>query len=126
MALTIWGMKRTDKMGVMDSDDFLAFVVSKVGQGSVTWVKNVNKAFEAISNHVGETGANDKFPYKGSGVCHVSEGKRSSSEGVSVFFTAKGGQLANVIGIGYHIGSSSYKLEWQMDGWETQSKDITL
>ena len=127
MSKNIWGPKQEGKDGVMSQDDFVAFVIAKVGDGGKIWQKNVEKAFEAISNHDGQSGANDKYPHKGKSVCHVSEGKRGAGNGVCVFFTAQGEVVASVIGIGYHIGSSSYKLEWQLATWDTGgTSDISL
>lgn len=126
MSKVIWGEKATGANGQMSEDDFVAFVIAKIGKGSSVWEKNVRKAYNAITNHAGETGANTKFPHHGKGVCHVSEGKRGGSQGISVFFTAKGGQIASIIGLGHHIGSRSYKLEWQNAGWNTEGADITL
>ena len=126
MGKNIWGPKIGGANGVMSEDDFLAFVISKAGEGGKEWKKNVSKAYNAIVNHDGQTGASDKYPHKGKGVCHVSEGKRGRNQGVSVFFTAKGEVVASVIGIGHHIGSRSYELEWQLPTWDTESKSITL
>lgn len=127
MSKNIWGPKQSGRNGVMSEEDFKAFVIAKVGDGGKIWQKNVDKAYNAIINHDGQAGANDKYPHKGKAVCHVSEGKRGAGNGVSVFFTAKGEVVASIIGIGYHIGSASYKLEWQLPTWDTGgSKDITL
>lgn len=127
MAKNIWGPKASGTNGVMSEADFLAFAIAKVGDGGTSWRKNVAKAYNAIVNHDGQAGANDKYPHKGKGVCHVSEGKRSANDGVSVFFTAKGEVVASVIGIGQHIGSASYRLEWRLPSWDTgNSANITL
>ncbi|EJO93406.1 MULTISPECIES: hypothetical protein [Pseudomonadaceae] len=127
MSKNIWGPKTTGSDGVMSEDDFIAFAIAKVGDGGTTWRKNVAKAYNAITNHDGQAGANDKYPHKGKAVCHVSEGKRGAGNGVSVFFTAKGEVVASVIGIGYHIGSASYHLEWRLPSWDTaNSANITL
>lgn len=126
MPKVIWGPKATGSTGNMSEDDFVAYVIAKVGEGSKEWKKNVVKAYNAIKNHSGESGANSKFPHHGKGVCHVSEGKRGRNQGVSVFFTAKGGQIASIIGIGHHIGSRSYEMEWQNNGWDTKGKSFTL
>jgi hypothetical protein len=126
MAKKIWGPTATGAEGDMTEADFLAFAIAKVGDGGVGWRKNASKAFNAISNHEGEAGANDKFPYKGKSICHVSEGARNKTDGCSVFFTAKGGEIARIVGIGHHIGSASYELEWQEPNWDTTGKNITL
>ena len=47
--MNIWGPKRTGRNGVMDVDDVVAFVESKVGGGSKEWTKNVRKAAAADS-----------------------------------------------------------------------------
>lgn len=127
MSKNIWGPKTTGAVGVMSEDDFIAFAISKVGDGGQSWRKNVGKAYNAITNHDGQSGANGKYPHKGKAVCHVSEGKRNGKDGVSVFFTAKGEVVASIIGIGHHIGSASYRLEWRLPSWDTGTNaNITL
>lgn len=119
MSKNIWGQKQSGTTGVMSEDDFVAFVISKVGEGNKEWKKNVIKCYYGIKEHKGKTGASHGQPYKGHGVCHHSVGNNKTGDGVSVFFTSESDHVASLIGIGEHAkkGSSKYKLDWTADAW---------
>lgn len=122
----LWGPRQDGTNGILAEADFVAFVASKVGQGAGGWSKNVGKAYQAMVNHAGQAGANMLIAHKGLGVCHVSEGKRTGSDGVTVFFTVLGNKTVDVVGIGEHEGSASYNLLWTTPSWKLPSNKIDL
>lgn len=113
----IWGPQVSGKNGPMTEDDVLAFVISKAGQGSAIWQKNVRKCSQYITGHLG-AGGGSPLTHSGKTVFHTTEG--AGSDHVAMFFTCANGNVASIIGVGSHAFSNNktwYNLDWHLPGW---------
>lgn len=125
--MNIWGPTASGKMGVMTEDDVVEFAKSNIGVGGKIWEKNVRKAASAIMNHHGQGGGTNYY-HHGKRIFHVSEGKRKGPVGdkISIFFTCLGNVNASIIGLGHHVDSASYDLDWKTASWQAPPNPLVL
>jgi hypothetical protein len=86
---------------------------------------NAQQVARGIIAHNGKTsGGGTNFKYQGRTVFHISHGKMGKTDGCTVFFVVTENGVI-IVGIGAHQGSSSYRLDWKLDGW-CQGSSIDL
>lgn len=80
----------------------------------------LTRCAKGLTDHDGK-GAT-KFTYDDRTVFHVSAGNRAKSNGCTVFFVVTEHDTIIIIGVGRHLGSTSYKLNWRHPAWKVTDR----
>jgi len=127
----------TKRMGVYTADEVKAWIAGKLGlstshlrsRGSnismvvTDFMSGRGKPTSGPNTHKPGTAAHKKAPkshaskYRGQDVYHTSAGKAGSANGVTIFYVNAQGRDGKIIGIGRHLTSTSYSIEWSVGDW---------
>jgi len=88
-------------------------------------MKHIKRVVGDIVGSTPEGATPDK--YAGETVYHQTSFDKGPGEGCTVFYTNpdRDGTSGTIVGIGIHLGSDSYKLDYRRKGWEVD-KSYTL
>ena len=107
--------------GNMTQDQAVAWLIDKDGRGK-NIEKNMKTCVSGVTSDMGRPGgSNTQYKFDGQPMRHVSMGAGQHS-GVTLFYIARPGNVAKIIGIGYHIGAQTYELQWKDSSWNTVGK----
>ncbi len=70
-------------------------------------------------------GGNTRYTFQGASLYHESNGAGATG-GVSIFYVKRPGDVAKVVGIGYHVGAQTYRLTWTHHDWSAMRNEHTL
>jgi hypothetical protein len=104
--------------GNMTQDQAVAWLISKDGRGNTIRQSMKTCVSGVMSDSGGPGGGNRTYSFDGLPMRHVSA-STGAGNGVTLFYVARPGGIAKVIGIGYHIGAQTYDLRWKDHGWRS-------
>ena len=125
--LNLSGPKADGSMGVYTSDEIRSWIIGKLGLtegqakargGSITSVISdfMSGKGKATSGKQG-TGLAHTSLYHGNPVYHASAGKTGARVGITIFYVNPQLSDGKIIGIGSHIDSTHYEIEWHVTDW---------
>jgi hypothetical protein len=79
----------------------------------------------AANDSTVDGGGNTRYTFLGEPLYHESNGATKTG-GVSLFYIKRPGNVAKVVGIGYHVGAQTYKLTWTHHDWTRMRNEDTL
>ena len=127
----------TAAMGIYTSDEIKDWIAGKLGLSGGALKARESSISSVVSDFTGGKGkptsgpsthdVNSKFHksapkahtsmYRGNSVYHTSAGKAGAGGGTTIFYVNAQGNDGKIIGIGQHITSDSYKIEWNVPDW---------
>lgn len=113
--------------GNMSQDQAVAWLTAKDGRGNNIKSNMKTCVSGVMADSGGPGGGNTTYSFDGQPMRHVSQGAGSGA-GVTLFYIARPGNVAKIIGIGYHSGAQTYAFTWKEGGWHTvgTARQITL
>jgi len=136
LPLKLSGPKEDGSMGVYTAEEIRKWIIGKLGLtegqakargGSISSVvtdftDGAGKATSGPSKHGGPTHTS---LYHGNPVYHASAGKTGARTGITIFYVNSQGSDGKIIGIGSHIDSTHYEIEWHVSDWHVGAQ-LTL
>jgi hypothetical protein len=130
------GRKADGTMGIYTSDEIKDWIRDKLnltkGQarargGSITsaisdFMSGKGKATSGTNKHVPHGAfrtpvVSHTSMYRGNPIYHASAGKSGAGDGMTIFYTNPQGRDGKIIGIGHHVDSTTYEIEWHVPDW---------
>lgn len=104
------------KFGVMDSAQIETWLCGKLRFLPVPKFRsNMQSCINDVMVGRGkDTGGRS---HKGDHILHTSAGKSGQGNGCTLFYVVRDNDVAKVVGIGSHTGSSDYEIYWQDGNW---------
>ena len=112
------------KFGVMNNDQIKAMLLAKYPYKTS---KPYESSLSTCINHVqSDSGtATGDYQHDGLPIYHTSMGAGESS-GCTLFYVKRPGNVAKVVGMGYHVGAQTYKVVWVEGRWILEGSTLTL
>lgn len=143
-SLTMTGLKADGTMGIYDPDEIKAWICDKLnltkgqakarggsissviadfnlGRGKETSGKNKHVPHGAFRAPV----VSHTSMYRGKRIYHASAGNSGAGGGMTIFYTNPKGSDGKIIGIGHHLNSTNYEIEWHVSDWHV-GRTVTL
>jgi hypothetical protein len=108
------------KMGVLSIEQAASWIQEKDTRATTKVLEGKFKS--VVGTIVGTKGGNDqgggntRYTFHGLPLHHESAGA-GYNEGVSLFYVKQPGNLAKIVGVGYHTGAQTYSLTWVHHDW---------
>ncbi|MBY6047958.1 hypothetical protein KUV47_02855 [Vannielia litorea] len=126
----------TGPMGILSPEQMEEWIAGKLDMGAserksrgsniksvvAAFMDGAGKATSGPNKHVPhgkfqEPNRSHTSKYRGHDVYHTSSGKIGKSNGITIFYVNPQGHDGKIIGIGNHINSTTYEIEWHVRDW---------
>lgn len=129
------------RMGIYTNAEICAWITDKIGKAEARaressmksvvndFMSSIGKATSGPDRSTEglKSGAVKTSIYRAKEVRHTSAGKKNQGHksGMTLFYVAGKGEDGRIIGVGYHLNSSSYGILWNRSDWHV-GKTVTL
>jgi hypothetical protein len=134
--LVMVGPKENGMLGIYTADEIKDWIIGKLDLSETDkksrggpissvvsdFMSGKGKATSGPNKHVPHKGfMAPNLPhtslYRGNPIYHASAGSAGKGNGITIFYVNAQGNDGKIIGIGSHVNSTNYEIEWHVPDW---------
>jgi hypothetical protein len=112
------------KYGVMNSQQIKDMLLAKYPyQATKRFESSMSTCINDVQSDKGT--ATGDYTHDGLTIYHASM-DAGENKGCTLFYVKRPGNVAKVVGIGYHVGAQTYKVQWREGSWINTGGTVCL